>query len=220
MDHAFSNRLLLIPLFQGFSRLDFLDIVEKTTFDFRSYKPSQTVVRQGEESHSLCIILKGEVECITDSPDHTYKFHERITAPCIVQPECLFGLHNRYAHSFKAIGEVQVVMLNKQSVRHLLSQYPAFQINFYNLICTYAQHISGLLWQMRRTTIEERFRTFMQRRSLRPSGCKELHIRMEDLALELGTTRLRVSQMLAELSKRSLISHSRGSIVVHALELL
>lgn len=220
MDHSFSNRLLLVPLFQGFSRLDFLDIVEKTPFDFRTFKPGQVVVQQNAESLSLCIILKGEVLCVTESPDHTYKFCEPITAPCIVQPECLFGLHNRYAHTFKALTEVQVVSLDKQSVRQLLSLYPAFQINFYNLLCTYAQHTSRLLWQTRPTTVEQRFRIFMQCRSLRPSGSKELRIRMEDLALELGTTRLRVSQMLAALAKRNLLSYSRGSIVVKKLELL
>lgn len=220
MDHSFSNRLLLVPLFQGFSRLDFLDIVEKTPFDFRTFKSGQPVITQDSESHSLYIILKGEVLCITDSPDHSYKFCEPLTAPCIVQPECLFGLHNRYSHTFKALSEVQVVSLDKQSVRQLLSLYPTFQINFYNRLCTFAQHTSRLLWQARQTTLEERFRIFMQHRSLRPSGSKELRIRMEDLALELGTTRLRVSQMLSVLAKRDLLSYSRGAIVVKKLELL
>lgn len=220
MDHAFSNRLLLLPLFQGFSRLDFLDIVEKIPFDFRNFAAGETLVQQSAESHSLCMILGGEVETIVDSPDHTYRFVEHIAAPWIVQPECLFGLHNRYSHTVKALSETQVVVLSKQSVCRLLSLYPAFQINFYNALSTLAQHTVRLLWQTRRTTVEERFRVFMQRRSLRPFGLKQLHIRMEDLALELGTTRLRISQMLADMCKRELLSHTRGVITVPSLEKL
>lgn len=220
MDHSFSARLLLVPLFQGFSRLDFLDIVEKTPFDFKTFRPGQALVHQEEESRSLCMLLGGEVEFTAESPDHTYRFSERFTAPWVVQAECLFGLHNRYTHTVRAVNEVQAVMLSKQSVCRLLSLYPAFQINFYNALSTFAQHTVRQLWQVRTTTLEERFRAFMHCRSLRPAGAKQLHIRMEDLALELGATRLRVSQMLSGLAERQLLTYSRGIIKVTALEKL
>ncbi|MFR1988449.1 MAG: Crp/Fnr family transcriptional regulator, partial [Prevotellamassilia sp.] len=102
----------------------------------------------------------------------------------------------------------------------LLTHYPAFQINFYNTLSTFAQNTKQQLWQIRRTTEEERFRAFLQRRSLRPAGKKTLHIRMEDLAVELGVTRLRVSQMLARLASQGKLTTSRGVIEIPALETL
>lgn len=220
MEHSFSNRLFLVPLFQGFSRLDFLDIVEKTPLDFLSLKPREVLLHQNDESRSLYIVLGGEVESEVDSPDHSYRFCEQLKAPWVVQPECLFGLHNRYTCTVRALTETQVVRLDKRSVRQLLIKYPVFQINFYNMVSTYAQHTVWMLWQKRRTTIEDRFRAFMQRRSLRPVGRKLLYIRMEDLALELGTTRLRVSQMLAQMANDGILSYSRGVVTVDALEKL
>lgn len=220
MEHAFSNRLLLLPLFQGFSRLDFLDIVEKTPFDFRSLRPRDILVRQGEESTALCILLGGEVESEVDSPEHSYRLTEEMKAPWMIQQECLFGLHNRYARTVRARSEAQVVMLDKQSVRRLLTDYPAFQINFYNALSTYAQQSAQLLWLKRAESVEGRFRHFLQRRCLRPIGRKTLHIRMEDLASELGTTRLHVSQMLSELAARDVLTYTRGIIRIEALEKL
>ena len=193
----FSNRLLLLPLFQGFSRLDFIDIVEKTPFDFRTISPKGIVVSQGTTCKCLCMVLNGKMS---------------------VETENLFGLHNKYTRTYRAQSEVQLVMLDKQSVRQLLVAYPAFQINFYNAVSTCAQSREVMLWSKRSDTVEGRFRTFLLRRCLRPIGQKQLKIRMEDLASELGATRLRVSQMLADLAAKNKIIYSRGIIHVQSLE--
>ena len=220
MEHSFSNRLLVVPLFQGFSRLDFLDIVEKIPLGFKTYKAGETIVCQEEECHSLCILLSGEVWAEAVSPQNIYRFAEIIKAPWTVQIEHLFGLHNRYTRTIKAFTDVKTITISKQDVRALLSNYPAFQINFYNALSTHAQQAVSLLWLQRSEHIDQRFYNFLKRRSLRPIGEKKLHIRMEDLATELGTTRLRISQTLAKLSKDGLLSYSRGIISIPEIEKL
>lgn len=216
----FSNRLLLVPLFQGFSRLDFLDIVEKVPLDFQTYKQRETIVRQDEDSKSLCILLGGEVEVEAESPEHSYRLVEMIRAPWVIQIESLFGLHNRYARTVRAYEEAQVVRISKQSVRQLLMRYPAFQINYYNALSTYAQRLSNLQWQQRYERLDERFVFFLQRRVLRPTSGKRLYILMEVLAHELGATRLRVSQMLSDLAQQNVLTYSRGIISIPSFEAL
>lgn len=220
MDHSFSNRLLIVPLFQGFSRLDFLDIVEKIPLGFKTYKSGSTIVAQEEESHSLCILLSGEAEAEVVSPQGIYRFTEKIKAPYTIQIENLFGLHNRYARTFKASTDVQTVSISKQNVRQMLINYPAFQINFYNALSTCAQQSTAMLWLQRSNKLEHRFYNFLKRRSLRPIGEKKLHIRMEDLALELGTTRLRISQALSNMAEKKILSYSRGIIIIPQIEKL
>lgn len=220
MDHSFSNRLLIVPLFQGFSRLDFLDIVEKIPLGFKTYKPGSTIVAQEEESHSLCILLSGEAEAEVVSPQGIYRFTEKIKSPYTIQIENLFGLHNRYARTFKASTDVQTVTISKQNVRQMLINYPAFQINFYNALSTCAQQSTAMLWLQRSNKLEHRFYNFLKRRSLRPIGEKKLHIRMEDLALELGTTRLRISQALSNMAEKNFLSYSRGIIIIPQIEKL
>lgn len=216
----FSNRLLHVPLFQGFSRLDFLDIVAKIPFDFRTLHPNEYVVKQGEECHGLCVILSGEVETECKSPDQAYTYGERLGAPWCVQIENLFGYHNRYTKSYRTLTETQVMFIDKQDVRNMLVTYPAFQINFYNALSTLAQTSIQHNWTQYPEKLELRFLAFIESRSLRPIGCKCLRIRMRDLADELGATRLRVSRMLAQLSAQGLVESSRGAIRIPHLEKL
>lgn len=216
----FSNRLLHVPLFQGFSRLDFLDIVEKIPFDFRTLQPHQYLVKQGDECHGLCVLLSGEVETECESADHTYTFHEHIIAPWTVQIESLFGYHNRYAKSVRAQTETHALLLEKQNVRRMLVSYPAFQINFYNALSTVAQTEMIRNWKSRPTDLAQCFLSFVENRSIKPIGTKRISIRMTDLAQQLGATRLRVSQMLAELAEKGVVDYSRGMITIPHLEQL
>ena len=214
----FSSKLLLVPLFQGFSRLDFIDIVGKVPFDFKPFKPNESIVRQGEACQSLYILIDGEVQVITENAEQTYRLTEQLRAPWVIQIENLFGLHNRYTRSVYAKTKTHVAIISKQSVREMLTMYPAFQMNFYNSLSTLTQRLAILQWQKRCERVEERFKTFLLHRSLRPSGSKGLHIHMEILAAELGTTRLRVSNMLAEMASQNLLTYSRGIIHIIALE--
>src|SRR5574344_1429417 len=98
MEHSFSDRLLLHPLFQGFSRLDFLDIVGATPFDFRSFSPKATLVHQGEPCVRLHLLLRGTVEIVRESPNRLYSITEELTAPCTIGAARLYGLHNLHTH--------------------------------------------------------------------------------------------------------------------------
>lgn len=220
MDHSFSNQLLVVPLFQGFSRLDFLDIVEKIPLGFKTYLSGETIVKQGEECQSLCILLCGKTEVESISPQGIYRFSEELIAPWTIQIENLFGLHNRYTRTFKAKSEVKSITISKQDVRRLLTNYPAFQINFYNTLSTLTQQATSLLWLQRSSFIEQRLYNFLKRRCLRPVGEKKIYIRMEDLATELGTTRLRISQTLYNLAQKGIVTYSRGIITIPQIDKL
>ena len=220
MEPSFSARLLLHPLFQGFSRLDFLDIVGATPFDFRSFSPKATLVHQGEPCVRLHLLLRGTVEIVRESPNRLYSITEELTAPCTIGAARLYGLHNLHTHTVKAVEEVQCVLLDKPAINQLQSQHPAFRMNFLNAISTDLQHFETKLWNTRQEDTESRFAEFLRNRCIRPVGRKKLHIKMEDLATELGVTRLKVSKMLANMEEKQWLTYTRGNITVKALELL
>lgn len=218
MDHSFSDKLLLIPLFQGFSRLDFLDVVEKVPFEFRSFKAGTTLLEQDQESRRLVMILNGTILCRQADPRHVYELSEVLSAPLVVQPECLFGLHNRYTRTVEAFTDVQSVAISKQSVFELMHRHLSFQVNLLNTICSETQQRSRLLWTAFAPSLRTRFRQFLSQRSLSPRGEKTLRIRMEELADELGTSRLAVSRLIETLRQERLVTHSRGIMHIAAME--
>ena len=76
MNHDFSNRLLLLPLFQGFSRLDFLDMAAKVPLDVRSLPAGSDIVTAGETSDALVCLLEGEAIATAAAPDGSYVLRE------------------------------------------------------------------------------------------------------------------------------------------------
>lgn len=221
MPHSFSSRLLDFPLFQGFSRLDILDIAEKVRFDFLQLQRSDALMRQDEECRSLTFLLRGGIWVIRESFDHRFTLRERGNGPVVLQPEVLFGLHNRYSRSVVAAEDgVQVLRLDKETARELLLTYPVFQFNFYNLVCSSAQTADRQLWNSRKQELTDRFASFIRRRCWSLTGYKVLEIRMVDLAEELGVTRLSVSEMLNMMQYEGRVKLGRGSIALPEFERL
>lgn len=220
MESHFFQRLVSIPLFQGISRDDFINIASKVHFDFSTYKPGETITNAGDSCTNLVCVITGSVMQELRSDDGSYLFRELIDRPAALQPERLFGLRPRYSADFIAQTETSVLSIPKHEVRDILFTYVTFHINYLNSICSAKQQWENRLWKRLPTPLEARFVHFLMTRSTRPAGHKEVKIGMVDLATELVTTRLNVSKMLNKLKNDNLIYLTRGLIVIPVLEKL
>lgn len=220
METNFFQRLINIPLFQGISRDDFLNIASKIHFDFHSYGPGVTLVRSDENCSSLVCVISGVIVKETRSNDGCYLFREFFDKPVVIQPERLFGLRPRYSATFVTHKETQILTIPKHEVRDILFGFDTFHINYLNLVCTAEQTWESRLWKQLPVPLEDRFTHFILTRAVRPAGHKEIVIGMVDLAKELVTTRLNVSKMLNELHHENLIYLSRNHISIPELEKL
>ena len=218
MKDDFFDRLLLLPLFQGIGRGDFLEIAERIRLGFHNKSKGNVLVQQDEMCTGLTFILNGEV-CSTKLSDHKdYELSEWINLPMVLQPESLFGLSTRYTRTFKAATDVQVLRVEKDAVRDILFYYPTFRINYLNLLSTRVQLAHRQLWKACPDDLNLRFVQFLNARCLRPAGRKELCISMNVLADELLATRLNVSKMLNALAAEHKIELKREKIVVPNME--
>ncbi len=217
---GFFDKLLRLPLFQGIGRNDFLEIAERVRLGFRKVTRETTLVQQDEPCNSLIFVMRGGIRTSRESDAHTYTLAEWINQPLVISPESLFGLHPRYTHKVVVSESAEILQIDKAAVRDILFDYPTFRINFLNILSGRLQRSSHLLWRPLPTIPEQCFTHFLLVRCLRPAGRKQLHIKMQQLALELQDTRLNVSAMLHRLAERQLIIMGRGRIDVPALELL
>ena len=216
----FFDRLLLLPLFQGISKTDFLEIAERVKLNFQKLGKGNILVEQDELCTGLYFILKGEVEVKKVSDQKDSELVEWLNMPLVLQPETMFGLTTRYTRSFVAESPLQLLRVEKDVVRDILFDYSTFRINYLNLVSYRVQMANRMLWRNIPDDLEARFIQYLASHCLRPAGKKELRISMRTLSERLLTSRLSVSRMLNRLEEEELIHLSRGKILIPCMEKL
>lgn len=214
------DTLLSLPLFLGMSRSDLQQVAGQTKFDFRKYAAGETIVRDGEECSHLYFPLNGTIDVSTEADDHGYRIEEQISAPEIFQPECLFGLHRRFTHTYTAHRDCNMLCLDKNEVQTLSQDFVIFRINLLNFISAQTQKNNRRLLRVPPRSVEEHIVRFFEARCLRPAGRKTFHIKMNRIAEEVNDSRLDVSHALNRLQQQGLLQLERGRIIIPALERL
>lgn len=214
------DRLLLLPLFQGMTRNDIENVVGNTRLGFSKYGKGKVIISDGEQCTYLRFLLQGECIATTEADDSSYKIGEIIKSPEVIQPECLFGLIQRYTKTLTTTTECSIVSISKNDVARLMSEHDIFRLNMLNIMSTHTQRLSRHPWRKLPESIRQKIFRFIETRCLKPAGHKMLRIKMEVLAENIGESRLNVSRCLAELEKQELLTHSRTIMDIPALERL
>ncbi len=212
------DNLLGLPLFQGMNRSDIEEVVAHVKFGFERYSTNKVVVREGMSCHVLYFLLKGRLTVCTSSADHSYSFEEELSAPDMLQPECLFGLTQRYTRTFVTQGRCDFFTIDKQAVMRLTDEYTIFRLNLMNAVTTRAQRLSARLWHPAPTDTRQRIVRFIETHCFRPVGAKTIRMTVECLALQINANCQEVSAALKQFASDGLIEKKRGMIIVPALQ--
>ena len=97
------KKLISLPLFVGMGHEELSEIIAKTKFDFKKANPGETIVREGEKSGQLLLLVDGDIQTSTYADDHGYEVCEYLRAPLALQPERTFGLAQRYSSTVFAL---------------------------------------------------------------------------------------------------------------------
>ncbi len=206
------------PLFQGLSRAELLQMVGNTRFDFRKLPFRTQVVREGDVCTGLLFLIKGELEIVFHSDDHSYRVAEHLSAPWLLQPDVLYGLSTRYTCDVKTISDCRFILLSKDEVLRLSDDFLTFRLNLLNHLSTLSQQRAHRPWLRAPQSLASRVVRFFSDHCCYPAGRKEFFIHMEQLALQVNDKRLNVSRVLNDLQHRNLLELHRGRIVIPSLE--
>lgn len=221
MNNEYYYRLVSLPLFQGLTREDALEMAGRARFDFRRPADGERIVAEQQECRELIFVIQGKLRSVEQAADCTFSLEEYVDAPLVLQPERLFGRRPRYTKDFYAEGDdVQLLVVEKADVRDILFTYTAFHLNYLNYVCSNQQVLLQRMWIPSSSDLQNRFVTFLQRRCSTMSGSKRLLVGMNELAEHLLTTRLNVSRMLHELEEKQLVELRRGVVDIPAAERL
>lgn len=212
------DRLFILPLFQGMAREDFLEIAGQIRLGFHTLENGDVFAAQGITCDALYFVINGDIKIIRNDKMLDLKLVEWGHAPMVVQPPCLFGLDTRFFRTFEVEGQARILRIDKQAVRKLLTECTTFRMNYMNLLSAYSQRLQLNEWRIPNKELGHRFIRFVENKCLLPTGRKEIHIKMENLARCLLASRLRVSQMLSFFKSKGLLELSRECIVIPSLE--
>ncbi|MGN0224920.1 MAG: Crp/Fnr family transcriptional regulator [Prevotella sp.] len=212
--HTFSH----LPLFQGLTEAELVTIAGNTKLEFKTISAGQTVVEEGKKCESLHFLLKGTLRVESYSHNHKYHITELISHNIVLQPERMFGLRPLYTRIFIAENECRILILKKNDVMRLSSEFIIFRINLINIISAKAQKVEDKMWFQRSGFLPEEIYSFIELRCIYPAGYKILHIRMKDLAHELNMTRQTLSKRLKCLQNVGIVSLRRNTIEIPRLE--
>jgi len=214
------DKLLCFPLFQGMGHDDLTEMFSHAKLEFCKLAEGKTVVREGENCSLLHLLIDGALRVETKSEDGEYAVIEEVTAPYVIQPECLFGLRLLSRSSFVTATNANLITINKTEVALLCEEFLAFRLNLLNIIATKAQLQFHMVWCRKPACLRERIIRFLVSHSLHPKGRKDVLIYMERLAVEVNDSRLNVSRELRAMQDDGLIKLSRGRIVIPLMEQL
>ena len=214
------DNLLQLPLFQGMRKEDFTTILERVKFHFISYKPNETIIRQGTRCDQLFFLLNGSILAHTADKEHNYALSEVFKAPYIIEPYSLFGMDTCFKATYQANEEAKLLSIDKSFVYNELNNHEIFRLNYLNILSSRYQAASQRLWNGHIGTLEEKFASFLLNRCQRPDGEKYLQITMEDLGNLINETRINVSRMLNDLQQKGLLQLKRKEIYIPALDKL
>lgn len=214
------KNLMNLPLFLGLSEKELMDITRSTRFNLRHHKKGSVIVEEGEACTSLVSVVEGWMDIETYADNRSYYLEERIQAVQSLEPDKLFGLSPHYLSTCKAHTTCESISISKEELTQLFERYIIIRLNFLNIICRRTQILERLPWQRKKTDICEKIVAFVRNRSIYPAGHKRLFIKMAQLAEELCTSRMEISNALNALNSADKIILHRGVIEIPALQLL
>lgn len=212
--------LASLPLFLGMSKPDISDAVTSGMATCMHVADGTTVAHDGDTCSRLLILAHGTISAVGDADDHAYRLEEQLSAPCVIQPERVFGLYNRYSRTFTTQGRCIIVSIDKSNVVKLSDTHQIFRINLLNAVSTQTQRLTRAPWRHDNGSLCQRLTGFISARCLSATGRKVLYVKRDVLAHMLHTNERYVADTLHQMREDGLLLTRRGQIVVEAMEKL
>lgn len=218
MELTMFQRLQELPLFQGLNMDDMSEIVTKVRLDFQQQPEEDTMALQMSYCKKMIFVLKGTVRVEYIDPANRFRFSEYIEAPCVLEPQSLFGMSQKYKRTYICETVCQTLTIDRSQFLGVMMNYQIVKANMLNLICNKLQRTTSKLEAVCHENADVKFRQFLVNYSINPRGTKHLYATMDALAEIFCETRLNVSKTLRALKEQELITQERKSFTIKALE--
>jgi hypothetical protein len=146
------EQVLQLPIFQGLSRDQLTELLEKVPFQFDKYHGGDVVAEVGRDYTDALFLVAGEVVCQTAfvgdarQPRSTSVIClQHFQAPHTLSISHLFGMETTHPDLIRATGEVGMMSLSKTNFLSALQLNRILLVNTLNNLSSYAQRSRRML---------------------------------------------------------------------------
>ena len=193
----------------------FLDALEESAIDFLKKHitpiqiPKHTLLfYQGDVCENILWLTKGEVRLYTqsDTIEDITLYNLKAGEQCIVNTASLFSNTPAIA-SAETLTDIEGYIISAQSAKELTRLSDVYQSYLFSLYQLRFEELTGLINDIKFKRLDTRIIEWLNKQ---PSPMIETT--HEQLATELGSSRVVISRLLKELEQKGIISLHRGKI--------
>lgn len=185
------------------------------TVKIMNYPPKTIILDEGDSCTNMVLILSGVIRVYKISPEGKeitlYRLQNGET--CVLSISCIMGETN-----YPAIAEVEenavLAIIPAHLYNELFLKEPAIQHFIFNTISLRLQEVLLLIDEVVFKSMDRRLASYLLERAEEDCCKNEIQITHEKIAIELGTAREVISRLLKDFENKSIVSLSRGKIVV------
>ncbi|MCM1313639.1 MAG: Crp/Fnr family transcriptional regulator [Bacteroides sp.] len=220
MEFTMFEKLQLLPLFQGLSINELSYLLERVKLNFNQHAANTIIASQDDCCDKLIYILDGTICAEHKNTNDRFIITEYLDAPHVIEPYNMFGMSQRYSHTYRFVTEGSTFSIDKRVFCDILMDMNIIKMNMLNMICYRLQLATSDLRAKEASCIEYKIRDFIKAYITRPSGSKVITVKMEDFATILNETRLGVSKALNMLEKKGIVKLKRREIHIPDIKFL
>lgn len=216
IDTPMMSTLLQLPLFQGLTVNQLMDILEKVRPDFFTVTDGY-VARQRDKHDQMLFLLKGRLWREYRDPSGRFTFTESLDSTRLLEAGSMFGRMAEYEASYRADGRASLLAFNKKYMFSVFNRFDIVQLNMLNLLSAHAQAIQDKLRDTLGGDDVTCFRTFINNLSEVHTGAKRLEATRHELAMMFGCSQRRLSDHIVAWAKAGLLDAAYSCITIHDL---
>ena len=200
-------------LFRGVDPERILPLLKEAGVRTRSYAKGDVIAPQGARYTQLLLLTEGTVSAETTDSLHNTLHVERISAPALIAPTCLFAENDRLPAGLTARTPVTILTLGRDAFSALLQREGDLLVNFLEILSSSNTFLSERVVYRTYKTMKGKFANYLLN-LMEEQGTHELRntLTQREMAEMFGVTRPALARAIGEMA-------DEGSIYVQGKQI-
>lgn len=203
---------------------EYIEHFKKMGMKEESYKPGESLIRQGEKNDEMIIIIEGLIKLIIHDMNGNSKFVGIASSNEVVGVSGMFT-HNETPASVITVTEVKVYSINREILMKIVNELPDFREYLFRIMGTYIEYYVNCSIVQSYMTTEVQLAYVLLNLATRfgistVDNTVEIQIDMTDVLLGeiVGARRETVTRIMSKLRENKVISKNKRRVLIHDLK--